>query len=145
MGSGVDIRFWQDHWTGTQPLMLSFPRLFRLAAAPECAVADCVEVGEAGQEWKVGFQGVLRSRNQEDLRSLIGALPDANEVRAGRVDKVAWIRVASWLQAEGVISIDYAKALVLASGEVLLQLLQGGLFFFDPCRCSSGCELLNVC
>ncbi|GAB2290386.1 hypothetical protein Dimus_024665, partial [Dionaea muscipula] len=112
LGSGVDIRFWQDHWTGTQPLMLSFPRLFRLAAAPECAVADCVQVGEVGQEWKVGFLGMMRSRNQEDLRRLIGALPDANELRAVRMDKVA----------EGVISIDYAKALVLTSGEVLHQL-----------------------
>ncbi|GAB2273995.1 hypothetical protein Dimus_008764, partial [Dionaea muscipula] len=76
---------------GTRPLMLSFPRLFRLAAAPECAVADCVQVGEVGQEWKVGFLGMMRSRNQEDLRRLIGALPDANELRAVRMDKVVWM------------------------------------------------------
>ena len=40
LGNGRRVRFWKDIWCGEEPLSLSFPSLFSLAANIEAMVAD---------------------------------------------------------------------------------------------------------
>ena len=43
IGDGSRVKFWQDHWCGEAPLVVSFPDLFRFCRNKEASVAELMK------------------------------------------------------------------------------------------------------
>ena len=56
VGSGSQLRFWQDHWYGDQPLRVAFPTLYDSSIVRHASVeALFVRWNEKKRSWNVRF------------------------------------------------------------------------------------------
>lgn len=52
--------FWKDIWVGESPLMVVFPRLFRMALDCEALVSDYYREVNSVPQWSISFRRNLR-------------------------------------------------------------------------------------
>ncbi|KAK1297873.1 hypothetical protein QJS10_CPB14g00976 [Acorus calamus] len=89
LGSGEDIRFWQDHWIGDKPLKVRFPSIFHIARLKQGAV--CLFWQDRGEDgsWSVKFTRALNEVEGEVFLELMEVL-QPHGVESGRRDEAVW-------------------------------------------------------
>ena len=53
LGDGDHIRFWEDKWSGENPLCVSFPTLYAVAASKGAKVGEFWETTGDGEGWNM--------------------------------------------------------------------------------------------
>lgn len=87
LGSGENINFWKDVWVGDDPLMVSFPNIFRLALDQQTSVAKCYD-GIRGS-WTPRLRRESNDWEFGELLKLLESLGNVNPNNE-RSDKWTW-------------------------------------------------------
>ena len=91
VGFGNWIRFWEDKWVDVIVLKLSFPSLFRVAAAPSARIHECFDCSETGIVWNVRFKRDLCDAKISKLSRLLLLLDSlGSSIISSCQDSIIW-------------------------------------------------------
>ncbi|GKV50142.1 hypothetical protein SLEP1_g56854 [Rubroshorea leprosula] len=87
LGDGYGTRFWKDAWVETSPLMLVFPRLFKLTLGENLLVADLKPT--KGEGWILQWRRPPFGRELDELQILEDILQNVS-IFVGKSDQFIW-------------------------------------------------------
>ncbi|GKU96320.1 hypothetical protein SLEP1_g9570 [Rubroshorea leprosula] len=87
LGDGYGTRFWKDAWVETSPLMLVFPRLFKLTLGENLLVADLKPT--KGEGWILQWHIPPFGRELDELQILEDILQNVS-ISVGKSDQFIW-------------------------------------------------------
>jgi hypothetical protein len=67
VGTGTNIRFWEDVWCGGEPLKDVLPELHRIARVQDAVVADHVHFRDDSVHWEVQFTRLVQDWELESV------------------------------------------------------------------------------
>uniref|UniRef100_A0A2N9I5S7 Reverse transcriptase zinc-binding domain-containing protein n=1 Tax=Fagus sylvatica TaxID=28930 RepID=A0A2N9I5S7_FAGSY len=88
-GNGAFLSFWQDHWCGDTPLMVRFPKLYRLASHPEASVQDLMIFDGTNHHWDVNFIQLVHDWELESIADFLDVIYSVVP-RQGEIDNICW-------------------------------------------------------
>lgn len=90
VGSGKNVKFWDDRWCEDQPLKVGFPSLYDIALVPSTMVNDVLAIHNRSLNWSIVFGWGLQDWN---LISYVLFLTSLHEVhiRVGEDDRSRWV------------------------------------------------------
>jgi hypothetical protein len=89
VGNGAFLSFWQDHWCGDTPLMVRFPKLYRLASHPEASVQDLMIFDGTNHHWDVNFIQLVHDWELESIADFLDVIYSVVP-RQGEIDNICW-------------------------------------------------------
>jgi hypothetical protein len=89
VGNGALLSFWQDHWCGDTPLMVRFPKLYRLASHPGASVQDLMIFDGTSHHWDVSFIRLLHDWEMESVAEFLDVIYSAVPCE-GEIDTICW-------------------------------------------------------
>lgn len=85
--SGANISFWNDCWSGQQPLSIAYPNLFKLSRNKNAHIADMISYEG---NWKFDFRRVLTNVESQEYVVLLTVIGDIPPPRDGLSDTRRW-------------------------------------------------------
>ncbi|OVA03191.1 hypothetical protein BVC80_457g1 [Macleaya cordata] len=71
MGNGSEVRFWEDHWLGGEPLCNRFPALYRFSSSKGSSVQNSCNNEGGNLVWNLGITRRLGDVEIEEFTTLI--------------------------------------------------------------------------
>jgi hypothetical protein len=94
VGDGTKIRFWSDVWCGAEPLMVSFPELYRISRDKATFVANHLRVRLGAVHWEMDFIRLTQDWEMVSVSRFLDLLY-SSLIKGQGEDKICWKQASS--------------------------------------------------